>query len=176
MSEKPRRKTAASACGYNPTHDLAVLLLLGNRNWARQKTYATMAGSRPPLPARWQAMPKFALLALVFFVGSGSFTLAATIQIGEFIDVTDLGTDFVPLAGNNQNEYVGYRKSTNQAAVRRANGTVEDIGTLGGTPLALHTLVQMETKFMVGAQTLGELNVLFFLKTELPLLCLISLM
>jgi len=75
-------------------------------------------------------MFKSLLLSLTLF---STISIAATIQIGDFIDVTDLGTDFVPLSGNTQGDYVGYRKSTNQAAVRRANGTVENIGTLGGS-------------------------------------------
>jgi len=75
-------------------------------------------------------MFKSVLLSLTLFP---ALSIAATIQIGDLIDVTDLGTDFIPLSGNTQGDYVGYRKSTNQAAVRRANGTVEDIGTLGGS-------------------------------------------
>ncbi|MDZ4657013.1 MAG: hypothetical protein SH868_05470, partial [Bythopirellula sp.] len=44
-----------------------------------------------------------------------------------------LGADFVPQSGNGQGDIVGYKLSTNQAAVRRANGVVEDLGTLGGS-------------------------------------------
>jgi probable HAF family extracellular repeat protein len=44
----------------------------------------------------------------------------------------DLGTDFVPVAGNAAGDLVGHRLSTNQAAIRKNNGTIVDLGTLGG--------------------------------------------
>ncbi len=64
-----------------------------------------------------------ALSVLVFSIAS----------FGATIYMQDLGADFVPQAGNPQGDIVGYKLSTNQAAVRRANGTIEDLGTLGGS-------------------------------------------
>ncbi len=54
-------------------------------------------------------------------------------SMGATIYMQDLGADFVPQSGNGQGDIVGYRLSTNQAAVRRANGTIQDLGTLGGS-------------------------------------------
>ncbi|GEM_PF-716769 len=59
--------------------------------------------------------------------GSASLLNTSTIYM------QDLGADFVPQSGNGQGDIVGYKLSTNQAAVRRANGVVEDLGTLGGS-------------------------------------------
>ncbi len=64
-----------------------------------------------------------ALAVLVFSVAS----------FGATIYMQDLGADFVPQSGNGQGDIVGYKLSTNQAAVRRANGTIQDLGTLGGS-------------------------------------------
>jgi len=69
-------------------------------------------------------MPKCFVVLSVFVVPSCLF--------GQTVHVQDLGTDFVPAAGNANGELVGYRISTNQAAIRKNDGTIIDLGTLGG--------------------------------------------
>ncbi len=51
---------------------------------------------------------------------------------GVTVYMQDLGTDFVPTAGNALGDLVGYRLSTNQAALRHDNGLITNLGTLGG--------------------------------------------
>jgi len=58
--------------------------------------------------------------------------LVSAAALGQTIHLQDLGTDFVPAAGNAGGDLVGYRISINQAAVRTSSGTIIDLGTLGG--------------------------------------------
>ena len=62
------------------------------------------------------------------------FTLLfADSDLATNIFIEDLGIDFVPLAGHTNGQMAGYKKSTDQAALRLSNGTLVDLGTLGGS-------------------------------------------
>ncbi len=69
-------------------------------------------------------MLKSVTMSVVFLTSAASFA--------QTIHLQDLGADFVPTAGNAAGDLVGYRLSTNQAASRKPNGTLVDLGTLGG--------------------------------------------
>lgn len=61
-----------------------------------------------------------------------SLALAGSHASAIELNITDLGTDFVPNSGSSDGALAGYLRSTNQAAVRMPDGLIPLLGSLGG--------------------------------------------